>query len=709
MDIINKIIPKNPINAEISNKITAKVADVVKVYVKNYAKQTQLVIVENKELEYELKEKREEIVKKDKEYKQKYFKKKYGDDANIPEIPEIPEKGASKEIVEKYCNTILELGFKPVFPRGKIEPLKPPELQLKITKYILRDQDYDPYAVYVIKASKGELSAEKERRFKEFEKLNKALKKLLPKDIVLPPASSKLGGRNLNTDFLEGRVVSLNEYLQKISAIPEIQNNADFLKFIGLFPPEDPLDDQIFEAAFRKTKYHFWCFFDAKYDGPTDAMTKLITREVWRTIRGDILPSLPNSEAARKASIKIVYKAISTSVGAAFPPAWNAAYEASKKVRQTIIGVLDKVIGIIIEKKNDINNQLKDKMMDSFTPIKEALGKLFADAIHKIVPPIIEPFSLIYKTYIEKSEPLIIESFKNCDAGKLKEATDILNKIHEDVTNKLKEKVDEQLANICEKLKGSVSVSLLHDCFTPMKAIGKIISNFVRMINPENWSRVAVKMFDYKKKLADNEGNDVNSVLIEMERNALYEMRLGSYSMDYGKYFLRYEIYDLGLGLDSIADVCFDLGGMLIKQVYKKSCKKFIRKFSDYVWGFSKKKEEDDKPWNEKVDEAFMLAYQAAKHKFNKECGNIVKRCVCDILGGVIVNKVIDEIIKVLDPIFETLDNLIPNNVKDMIDVSDMAKNDIEEVLTETFENAVFEQNEPFVEELNKAIENCQI
>ena len=164
----------------------------------------------------------------------------------------------------------------------------------------------------------------------------------------------------------------------------------------------------------------------------------------------------------------------------------------------------------------------------------------------------------------------------------------------------------------------------------------------------------------------------------------------------------------MGLDLDSIADVCFKLGGQLIKQVYKKSCKKFIRKFSDYVWGFSMKKE-DDKPWNEKVDEAFMIAYQAAKHKFNKECGNIVKRCVCDILGGVIINKVIEEINKVVGELIETLTKAIPENINKMIDIKEMAQNDIEMVLTQTFIGAIDAQDEPFAEELNKAIENCKI
>lgn len=103
------------------------------------------------------------------------------------------------------------------------------------------------------------------------------------------------------------------------------------------------------------------------------------------------------------------------------------------------------------------------------------------------------------------------------------------------------------------------------------------------------------------------------------------------------------------------------------------------------------------------------MHYQAAKQKFNKECGNIVKRCVCDILGGMIINKVIEEIIKVVGDLLKTLTGVIPDAIKKMIDLEDMAKKDIKEVLTSTFEGAIYEQNEAFVEELNKAIEGCQI
>ena len=707
MNIINKFIPKNPINSTTMDRITDKIKNVLEVFGKNYAKQTQLVLVRNKEAEIEKKEIRNAKIKKDKESKTKYYKKKFGEESDVPNFPAIPEKGASLEVMTDYCKKMLDLGFKPLFPRGKMEPLKSPELKVELTRYVLRDEEYDPYAAYIIKVSKGNFSCEKERRFKEFEKLNKAIKKLLPAEAKLPSASSKIGVRNLTPEFLSNRVTELNNYMQKICVESAIQENEAFQKFVGLFKT-DPLDDQIFEAAFRQTKWHFWCWGDFKYDEPGDALTKLITIEVWRTVRSDVYAALPSVEAPRKASLKLAFKLIASPISAAIPPAWDAAYSASKAVRGKITSVLDSVISLVIEKKNELNNKLKDKMMESFVPIKEAIGKVFAAGIHQVVPPIVEPFSSIYKTYQVKAEPIILQALKECDSGKLKEGIQVMNGIHEKMVARLNEKVDEQLQVICEKLNGAVTLTLLRDCFNPMKAIGRIISDFVRIINPHHWGVVAAKCLEYKKQLCSCNGDNVDKILYDMERNALYDMRWEAWSMDGARYSLRYHIYALKLDLDSIAETCFDLGKIVIKQIYKKSMKKFIRKFSDYVWGFSVRKE-DDKSWSEKVDEAMEMAYQAAKHKFNKECGNIIKRGVCDILGGVIVNKVIEEIIKIVEPIIKTLSDALPDNIKDMLDLEEMAKNDIQEVLTGTFEGAVYDQDGPFTEELNKAIENCQI
>ena len=98
MDFIHKFIPKNPINASTQTKITESVKHAVTVFAKNYALQTQLVIVGNKELEYRLKEERKAQVDKDRNYKTRYYKRIHGEDAQVPDIPEQADPPTENDI-----------------------------------------------------------------------------------------------------------------------------------------------------------------------------------------------------------------------------------------------------------------------------------------------------------------------------------------------------------------------------------------------------------------------------------------------------------------------------------------------------------------------------------------------------------------------------------------------------------------------------------
>ena len=399
-------------------------------------------------------------------------------------------------------------------------------------------------------------------------------------------------------------------------------------------------------------------------------------------------------------------------VEVAVPPAWSAAYKASEPVREKVQKVLETVIEMILTKKHELNEQLLEKMKDSFVPIKDALSKILTLALPKVIPPLLKPFSVIYKTYSTKAEPIILESFKKCDKNRLKEGIDVLNQIHIDLVKKLNDEVDKELKNICDSLKGAVTLRLLQDCFNPMNAIGKIIADFIKMVNPLHFGKIAEILFEFKTKLEKCEGNNVDNILTDMERTAKWYILWEYDKIDCARYWLRYHIYNLGLDLDPIADVCFDLGKKLNKQVYKSVMKKFVFKFSDYVWGYSYKKsknETDEKSWAERVDESFMIAYNCAKKKFNKECGNIIKDCVCDILKGMILTNVIKEIQEVVKPVIEKVASIIPENIKEMIDIEEMTDKDIEESLEKTFEKGVEEQEEPFVKLLEQVIEECQI
>ena len=76
MEIIKKIIPKNPIDSATMKQIGDRVQNLLKVFGKNYALQTTIVIVNNKEREYEEEQIRKAKLEKYMNYKKRYYKKK---------------------------------------------------------------------------------------------------------------------------------------------------------------------------------------------------------------------------------------------------------------------------------------------------------------------------------------------------------------------------------------------------------------------------------------------------------------------------------------------------------------------------------------------------------------------------------------------------------------------------------------------------------
>lgn len=103
----------------------------------------------------------------------------------------------------------------------------------------------------------------------------------------------------------------------------------------------------------------------------------------------------------------------------------------------------------------------------------------------------------------------------------------------------------------------------------------------------------------------------------------------------------------------------------------------------------------------------FPLLMIVQKKKFNKECGKVIKDAICECMGSMVLNKIIEEIKEKLKPVIESLNGIIPENIKDMVDLQEMVNEDIEEILTKTFEDAVNDQDEVFVKELNNACDEC--
>ena len=90
-----------------------------------------------------------------------------------------------------------------------------------------------------------------------------------------------------------------------------------------------------------------------------------------------------------------------------------------------------------------------------------------------------------------------------------------------------------------------------------------------------------------------------------------------------------------------------------------------------------------------------------------KEFGEIIKDSVGSVFESMVLNKVNDQIKNNIKPALEEINGVIPEDLKDLIDIEEMVNEDIEEVLSKTFEKAIDDQEEAFMKELDKSVEEC--
>ena len=701
MNFINKYIPKNPINSSTQAKITDTLKEVLDKFVKNYASQTQLTLVENKEQEIIEKRKRQMFVEFNRHSKIKSYKKKYGDDADIPDFPDPPEENSSLEINREYCITMFKLGFKPMRPRGKYEVKVKPDITTYISDYFIRDSAYDPYCVYIVSSHKGKLISLKERRFSEFASLHKLIKKFVPKNLVFPAASSKIGKRNLTTQFLSERRRILDNYLKEVVKIKELQENEDLLKFLGLLPSKNPLDDQIFRNAFLQTKRELYNWNSIVYDTPEEAMSKLITKEIFNAVYHDIVSALPQAEGPRKASFKLAYKVISASINKAVPPAWKTAYDVNLKVRETIVPVLSKVIDIILENKEKINKTIKDKIYENMNPIKDGLNKVVTAGFKPLAPVLVKPFAPMIKTFNTNTEKNILDAFQRNDSQSIDSAFNVLVEAYKKLMESLGKALDDALSSISSKLKGEISIKELGDFFEPIGKLNRAVESLVQLIDPNHWGKILKELIKHKRKLEENENGNIDRILNDMEVEIYSEINYESYDIGSLVYDVRNNLNNLDLPV--FGETCFDIGKDIKNNLFKKVMIKLLYKFSDYVWGCTLS-ENDKRTWVEKINDAFEKAYRAAKHKFVKEVGNIVLDGTDDLLEKLIVSnvtKVLDAFIK---PILSPIESNLPENIKNMINLSVMVHDDIHEVLDRVIKDILSMQGDALLSLLESAV-----
>lgn len=77
------------------------------------------------------------------------------------------------------------------------------------------------------------------KRFTQFRKMDKRLRKKLPEEIKeqlpkRPKRKSKVFRDHMNTEFIEERRVMMENYLRKLLCVPQVAHNEHFLNFLGV-------------------------------------------------------------------------------------------------------------------------------------------------------------------------------------------------------------------------------------------------------------------------------------------------------------------------------------------------------------------------------------------------------------------------------------------------------------------------------------------
>ena len=211
-------------------------------------------------------------------------------------------------------------------------------------------------------------------------------------------------------------------------------------------------------------------------------------------------------------------------------------------------------------------------------------------------------------------------------------------------------------------------------------------------------------MLKYKytiEKLEPTDQQNLIQTLQDFEYGCLSITRWESSYMRISASILYWRLSNLEVDLGRIPELCYQIGKKMQKKLHYEVMERFIKKVSDNVWGLLYA-EGDFRQWKERVDGFFLAAYQSAKKKFSKNLGIIVKKSIFKILAANILEPVKKMTDEVLRPIIETLNSALPSNMKEMVDIEEMASNCISNALNSTIEGAIEEQVPFFLEEYSK-------
>ncbi|KAH3767645.1 hypothetical protein Pelo_476 [Pelomyxa schiedti] len=595
------------------------------------------------------------------------------------------EKKKAKEIAERLrrerrsgaSRDPTKGGPQPRRPRKK-GTKKPDKLCAKVTTWETLDSDIDPYVVYVIISSYDGREATKNRRYKDFKLLNKKLGKKVPSGAKIPPANSLFGVRNLHTAFLHDRKTSLSQYLKCLCDVEALATEVEFLKFLGLVKPEDPLSAVVFENAIDRTKWDLWIWKKIVWDEDGQAIAKLVVEDIRQEIWYDIVQACPPSEAARRTALKVAYRTICLTVTPVINAAWNTVSEQAKPVRHKVTEVLQGMFEKLVEVKTDIKAKLKAGMAAALAPVIQIIQKVLGNILSRLLPPLIEGLQpAVEKAVIISS--MVSQAIETGDIAKCKDVRDVVHDTKKAVYKKAEEALQKSLENLVGECSKDISHDALKTLLSPFSKIFDILNSLITLIDPETYMDVVIFLIKQKGViLTMQDPTNTASVQEKLdweESDAMWHARWNGYQIRNAGRELWWDLSTLLADLGPVADVFWSLACSIQSRIHKRL-----------------NNPADTRPWAVKVNDSFLLGYHKALKCAKKNLIGIASEYAVEFVKKPILGPLEKEFIPKLKEVIDPIESLIPEPIREILDVGGLVIQSITESISEAITSIVTSQ-----------------
>lgn len=592
-------------------------------------------------------------------------------------IEDIKEK---RYIAAKKAMKDAKNAGKPVKPRRpRKKQAKPNRLSSKISYSYELDSGIDPYIVYAVTTEFGGEKVTTYKRYKQFKKFHDKWGKKV-NSAKLPPPSSKFGSRDLSWDFRRRREKMLQEYVDAICADERSATNKDVLAFFRVGQNEDAVFRETFRRAYDRTRSYLWQWSWVVWDTEEEAIGRLVSEEVKRSMWSDVCYSFPPNATVRRKAMQVAWKMIQATVSPVVAAGWKVVRETVDKLKPAIGDAMSTALTPMVQLQADLQLKVNDVLAAGFAPIVDGVKGLVAPMAAQILPHLEEAVFTVapaekFVSYLNDIEAIVATE----DLEKMKVIREEVVAIRNNIVKAVEEQLEKAIEPIVGDFKGKVSVDALLTLFDPINRLNQVGKNFFQFIDPANQFHVLEKLFEWKKKVKEAGREKVEETLDREEWDIDYWQvwRMNS-NIRYSGWCAAWNLYQALPDSYSAVRVFENFVEDFAKLNERTFLDKFSFKFGDYLHEAAKTASTPEE-FNAAVDQCFMIGYQRAVKHFNKHWMFIVVTNLRKTFRALFVDKITKTLLEASQVAIEPLAAMIVSPLDNLLDINTIVTKAIRE------------------------------